>query len=282
MTLRTRPLSDALGVEILDIDLAAPIPDDVMAEIRAAWHEASLILFRGQSITAEDQKRFTRFFGAFQTPHAGAQQGNETLIIGNVTVNGVVGELPLGEMQFHQDRCYSQNPTLASILYALEVPTHGGNTKWASMYRAFATLPAALRARIVNYHVRFNFDYSDYNAPQPAGWEDAPHYVHPLVIAHPETGRPALFCNRLMADSIIELPRDEGRRLIEDLCVNVEAPDNVYEHVWRVGDVMMWDNLATAHARTDFDPNERRHLRRTGVRGSAPLAYAARAVAAAE
>jgi taurine dioxygenase len=282
MALHTRPLSAALGAEIIGVDLSRAVPDEVMAEIRDVWHRSSLVLFRDQSIDADDQKRFTRFFGEFQTPHAGAQKGNETLIIGNVTVNGVTGELPLGEMQFHQDRCYSANPTLASILYAIEVPSAGGNTKWASMYRAFDTLPRALRERLIGLHVRFNFDYSDYTAPRPANWDDAPHHVHPLVIAHPETGRPALFCNRLMADHIVELPRDEGRALIEELCANVERLDNVYEHTWRVGDVMMWDNLATAHARTDFDPAERRHLRRTGVRGLAPAAYAERVGAAAE
>ena len=245
-----------------------------MERIRDAWHRYGILLFRDQSITAEDQKRFTRFFGEFQTPHAGAQVGNETLIIGNVTVNGVAGELPTGEMQFHQDRCYSAEPTLASILYAIEVPSVGGNTKWASMYRAYDRLPDALKARVEGLHVRFVFDYNDYDATQPRAWENAPHHVHPLVIAHPETGRPALLCTRLMADGLIELSPAEGRALVEELCAAIEAPGNVYEHRWRVGDVMMWDNLATAHARTDFDPAERRHMRRTTVKGPTPVAFA--------
>jgi taurine dioxygenase len=274
MALHTRPLAGTLGVEIAGVDLGAPVAGAVMAEIRALWHRHALVLFRGQSITAEDQTRFSRFFGPLQTPHAGAQAGQETLIIGNVTVNGVAGDLPLGEMQFHQDRCYSEYPTLASILYAIEVPATGGNTKWASMYAAYDGLPEALKVRIAGLHVRFVFDYTDYDAAKPKAWEDAPNYVHPLVIAHPETGRPALLCNRLMADHIVELPRDEGRALIEALCVAIEAPGNVYEHRWRVGDVLMWDNLATAHARTDFDPAERRYLRRTGVKGPLPVAFA--------
>jgi taurine dioxygenase len=274
MTFETRPLGSALGVEIAGVDLSRPLGDDVMARIRDVWHEHALVLFREQSITAEDQKRFTRFFGEFQTPHAGAQMGSETLVIGNVTVDGVAGELPTGDMQFHQDRCYSERPTLASILYGIEIPSAGGNTKWASMYRAYDRLPAALKERIAGLHVRFVFDYSEYDAAKPNAWENAPHFVQPLVIAHPETGRPALFCNRLMADALVELPRDAGRALIEELCVAVEAPDNVYEHVWRAGDVVMWDNLATAHARTDFDPSERRYMRRTTVKGPALVAYA--------
>jgi taurine dioxygenase len=273
MSFRTRPLSDALGAEITGIDLSRPLEPAVMAELKQAWHAHSLLLFRDQTISAGDQKRFTSFFGEFQTPHAGAQMGQETLLIGNVTVNGVAGELPLGEMQFHQDRCYSERPTLGSILYAIEIPPVGGNTMWASMYRAFDTLPRALQNRIEGLHVRFNFDYSDYEATDRENWQDAPHYVHPLVIAHPETGRPALFCNRLMADSIVELSREDGRALIEELCAQVERADNFYEHRWRVGDVMFWDNLATAHARTDFDPAERRHLRRTTIKGPQPAAF---------
>ena len=282
MTFQTRPLSAALGAEIIGIDLSQAISDDVMTQIRLAWHRYSLLLFRGQSVTADDQKRFTRFFGEFQTPHAGAQMGNETLIIGNVTVNGVAGELPLGEMQFHQDRAYSANPTLVSILYAIEVPPVGGNTKWASMYRAFTMLGPDVQARIVDLDVRFTFDYNDYTAPRATDWDDAPHFVHPLVITHPETGRPALFCNRLMAEGIVGLPPADGRRLIDELCAAVEVPENVYEHVWRVGDVLMWDNLATAHARTDFDPNERRQLRRTTVKAPTPAAYRTRVAATAE
>jgi taurine dioxygenase len=273
MSFGTRPLSAALGAEVTGIDLSRPLEPHVMAKLKQAWHTYSLLLFRDQTISADDQKRFASFFGEFQTPHAGPQMGQETLIIGNVTVNGVAGELPLGEMQFHQDRCYSERPTLGSILYALEVPSKGGNTKWASMYRAYDTLPREMQSRIEGLHVRFNFDYLDYEAADGAGWQDAPHYIHPLVIAHPETQRPALFCNRLMADSVIELSREDGRRLIEDLCTHLERADNFYEHVWRVGDVLFWDNLATAHARTDFDPAERRHLRRATVKGPKPVAY---------
>jgi taurine dioxygenase len=273
MSFGTRPLSGALGAEITGIDLSRPIEPAVMAELKDAWHAYSLLVFRDQTISADDQKRFTAFFGEFQTPHAGAQMGRETLVIGNVTIDGVAGELPLGEMQFHQDRCYSERPTLGSILYAIEIPSRGGNTKWASMYRAFDTLPREMQTRIEGLHVRFNFDYTDYEAPANASWQDAPHYIHPLVIAHPETGRPALLCNRLMANEIVELPGEGGRRLIEELCVHVERESNVYEHVWRVGDVAFWDNLATAHARTDFDPAERRYLRRTTVKGPKPAAY---------
>ena len=95
------------------------------------------------------------------------------------------------------------------------------------------------------------------------------------MIRHPATGRPALFVNRLMAESIVGMPRAESEALLEQLFEHMEQRDNVYEHVWRVGDALIWDNLATLHARTDFDPKERRALRRTAIRGIRPQAYVA-------
>ena len=98
--------------------------------------------------------------------------------------------------------------------------------------------------------------------------------MHPIVIRHPATGRPALFVNRLMTDLIVGMPRAESDALLERLFQYIEQPDHVYEHAWRVGDALIWDNLATLHARTDFDPKERRALRRTAIRGVRPQAYA--------
>lgn len=90
---------------------------------------------------------------------------------------------------------------------------------------------------------------------------------------HPSTGHPLLICNTLMADFIVGLPKDQSDALLERLCQELEQPEFIYEHVWKVGDLLLWDNLAVQHARTDFDPNERRALRRTQLRGGKPVAY---------
>ena len=88
---------------------------------------------------------------------------------------------------------------------------------------------------------------------------------------HPESGRTALYVNRLMTDRIEGLPADEGRALLDMLFDQVEKPDFIYTHKWRVGDVLLWDNRCTVHARTDFDPNQRRHMRRFTIQGSQPV-----------
>jgi taurine dioxygenase len=97
-----------------------------------------------------------------------------------------------------------------------------------------------------------------------------PHYAHPIVRTHPDTGRKALFVNRLMTDHILDVPRAESDRLLESLFDHQEQRRFVYEHVWRPGDLILWDNRCSLHARTDFDPHERRLLRRVAILGEKP------------
>jgi taurine dioxygenase len=120
--------------------------------------------------------------------------------------------------------------------------------------------------------VLFVYDYEkNANRKGPTNWADAPRYIHPAVIVHPETGRRSLLVNRLMADSVVGLAREESDALIEQLCQAAERREHVYEHVWRVGDLLIWDNRCTLHARTDFDAAERRVLRRMAIKGARPI-----------
>jgi taurine dioxygenase len=273
MNLDLVPLTPTLGVEIRGVDLATDLGGDVMAAIEQVWLRHGVVLFRNQTWGDEDHRRFSRFFGPVQFPHSGPQKGDSIHYIGNAGRGGIEGALPDGEMVFHQDSAYREQPTRATILYALEVPAHGGNTLYAGTIRAYELLPADLRERILAYDIRFNFDARDYKQPNRDAWaEDVPSFVHPLVIRH-ESGRPLLFCNRLMGDGIAGMERAEGRALIASLCDVIERPDNIYSHAWRPGDVLLWDNVATNHGRTDFDPAERRWMRRTTILGTRPVAY---------
>jgi taurine dioxygenase len=272
MTLDLRPLAPALGVEVRGLDLARELAADVAAELRAALDRYGVLLFRDQRLAEEDQRRFTRWFGDFQKPFGGVRKDKDTLFVGNVIApDGLMGDIPQGEMWFHQDGCYSERPTKQTFLYALEIPEHGGNTKFASTARAYAKLPAELRERLLGFDILFSFYNTSVTRTEIT--KTGPRAVHPLVIAHPSTGAPLLFCNRLMGDSIVGLPEPESSALVARLCEELERPDNVYEHVWRVGDLVVWDNLGTAHARTHFEPDARRLLRRTTTFGAKPLAY---------
>jgi alpha-ketoglutarate-dependent taurine dioxygenase len=273
MSFEVRPLIPALGAEIRGLDLREPLDGETVASLAAAWHRYGVLLFRDQQISAEDQKRFTRYFGEFQRPRGGPRKNEDVLFIGNTEVDGIPADIPLGAMQLHQDGAYGERPTKSSLLFALELPAQGGDTLWASLANAYDTLPADVQTRILPLDIRFNFDSATTMRDLSIWRKDIPDYTHPLVIAHPDTGRPLLFCNRLMADAIVGLPQTESDELIAVLNAHIERPDNVYRHVWRRGDFAIWDNLATAHGRTDFDPAQTRLLRRTTILGGRPVAY---------
>jgi taurine dioxygenase len=278
--IRTRPLGKALGAEILDFDLRQPIDPATAKELRDVWHEHQVIVFRDQDITAEDQRRLVAALGTLQPPKSKLERKDaDILYVANVKVGEEKGVLPDGEMQFHADQCYYEAPARGAVLYAMEVPSKGGNTCFADVYGAYETLPADLKQRVEGLDVYFVYDYESNVYRRGAVGPDAPRYVHPAVILHPDTGRPLLFVNRLMADHLVGVPREESDAMLETLFDHIERPERVYEHVWRKGDVVIWDNFATLHARTDFDPKERRILRRMAIAGARPQALRERRLA---
>lgn len=285
MDFEVRKLADAAGAEIIGLDLRRELPPATAAALRAAWVQHHVLVLRGQDLSMDDQRRFVACFGELQPPRSRADQraNADVMYVANVEVDGDKGDLPEGDMQFHADQCYYDTVAGGAVLYAIEVPKVGGNTMFGSTNRAYETLPAPVRARIDDLDVQFVYDYID-NAYHraPVLRPGAPRAIHPAVIAHPTTGRPHLFVNRLMTESIVGLPRGESDALLDILFDHMEQPQMIYEHEWQPRDVVIWDNMATVHARRDFDPAERRLLRRMAIRGSRPVAYKKRAAVAAE
>jgi taurine dioxygenase len=273
-----RPLSPAIGIEVQGSDLAQPLDDAAFARIRRAWEENCIVLFRGQSLDEAAQVRFASRFG---TPSNKAVndldplkhgQHPAVLYVSNVRVDGkLTGILPDGEMFFHSDTCYVERPAMASMLYAMEVPSRGGHTLYANGFRAYETLPEELKRRLAGMRARNVYDYEGYPTHRAESLpKDAKQFAHPVFRTHPATGRKALYVNRLMTWDILDMPEAEGREILEFLFDHQERPEFVYEHAWRPGDVILWDNRSCLHARTDFDPNERRRLRRVTVLGEIP------------
>jgi len=274
-TLTVRPLSPALGAEIMGVDLRDHIDDALAQRMLDVWHEHLVILLRGQTLTEDDQVRFAERFGPparIHTPQF-RRQHPAVMLISNIREDGKpIGALPDGEMQFHTDQCHQEIPAKASMLYAIEVPSVGGNTLFANAYLAYETLPDAIKRRIDGRKALNAYDYDTAatirKSEVPAG---APRFAHPVVRTHPVTGRKALYVNRLMTRSIEGLPADESEDLLNLLFDHQEQPQFVYEHVWRPGDLLMWDNRCTLHARTDFSPGERRLMRRVTILGERPM-----------
>ncbi|MQA64769.1 MAG: TauD/TfdA family dioxygenase [Alphaproteobacteria bacterium] len=265
---------DPCGVEILNIDLAQPMADGTFRAVMDIWHQGLVICFRNQDLTAEDQLRFGRRVGELSVIHTPEFTGEDPSImyISNVKKNGeFVHALPIGEMMFHIDQCYQPRPAKATILYAMKIPKTGGNTLFCDLQRAYDTLDEETKARIAGRRVMHVYDY-DAGATHTAAAvaDDAPRYVHPLVRTHPVTERKCLYVNRLMTREVVGMDKAESDALLARLFDHMENPEFVYEHRWRLGDLLMWDNRCTAHARRDFDPEQERVMRRLTVLGEAP------------
>ena len=273
--LGVRPLSPALGAEIFGIDLRDDIDARVFAQIRDAWHQNLIIVLRGQKLSEEDQVRFAEKFGPPAVIHTKQFVRNHpaVMLISNIREDGKpIGALPDGEMHFHTDQCHQERPEMASMLYALEVPRAGGNTLFANGYAAYETLPAEIKRRIEGRKALDAYDYE--TAAMKRGTrlaQGVPSYAHPVVRTHPATGRKALYINRLMTVWIEGLPAQESDDLLAMLFDHQERREFIYEHIWRAGDLVIWDNRCTLHARTDFSPDERQLMRRVTILGEKPL-----------
>ncbi|MEE2996088.1 MAG: TauD/TfdA family dioxygenase [Pseudomonadota bacterium] len=265
------PLSEACGAEIRGVDLTKPLEHEILKKIEQAWYDHLLIVFREQDISNDDQIRFCRYFGELEEVRTGKFANDEmrhTMMITNVNDTGFQTALEDGEMWFHSDQCYYEIPCRASTLFAMEIPKVGGNTLFANCYTAWETLPDELRERLDGLRAHNIYDYV--GNPVTRGDKidpDAPQYSHPLARTHPATGRKALYVNRLMTDRIEGLPAEESDEVLQRLFKHSENPEFIYEHVWEVGDLVMWDNRCSMHARTHFDPDERRMMRRITVKG---------------
>jgi len=269
-----RPLSPALGAEIVGVDLGQEIDDRTFAQIRDAWHAHLVILLRDQELSEDDQVRFAEKFGPPAVIHTKqfVRDHPAVMLISNIREDGKpIGALPDGEMHFHTDQCHQERPAMASMLYAIEVPRAGGNTLFANGYKAYETLPDALKLRIAGRKALNAYDYDAAAMKRGTRLADGvPSCVHPVVRTHPATGRKALNVNRLMTVRIEGLPAEESDELLDTLFAHQERREFVYEHVWRPGDLLMWDNRCTLHARTDFSPDERRLMRRLTILGEKP------------
>ena len=268
-------LSPALGAEIRGVDASQPIGDADFRQILDAWHEHLVIVLRGQDLDEDAQVRFAERFGELSPIHTDHHSATNKAVmyIGNRKKDGkLAGALPLGEMQFHSDQCYQARPAMGTMLYAIEIPAEGGNTVFANGYKAYEALPADIREKVTGLKAVHVYDYGGgvldrkfMVKPEEGMW-----CAHPVARTHPATGRKSLYVNRLMTHHIEGLPAEQSERILELMFRTLELPEFVYEHRWRVGDLVLWDNRCTLHARRDFDPNERRWLRRVTIKGEIP------------
>ena len=278
MAITINKLSPHIGAEIADIDLNEEQSAETVAEIVQAWHDNLILLFRGQHLDAERQLEVTSWFGTpgkVARPKEFHPKGYEKLpegimLISNIRENGEpIGALPDGEMMFHHDMMHAEVPHKATMLNAIEIPSHGGNTLFASGYAAYDTLADEIREPLEGRRAFHHYNYGSVQKGDGKGTPAFSESNHPVFRTHDDTGKKAIYVNRLMTEGVLEMDQEEADQLLSAVFDHAEKPEFVYEHAWQVGDLLLWDNRCSMHARTDFPETERRLLLRTTVTGDA-------------
>jgi alpha-ketoglutarate-dependent 2,4-dichlorophenoxyacetate dioxygenase len=282
VTVSVTPLHPHLGAEIGGVDLTKPVPPQTFAEIEAALNQHAVLIFPGQPVTDDQQLAFSRLFGPLEISHIFAGEKRRRLAqselfdISNLDPDGRILALTsprrmfnLGNQLWHTDSSFKYVPARASLLSAREVPPEGGETEFADLRAAYDALPEEKKRSLEGlvaehsiFHSRSLLGFSDFNDDVRSELPPVPQLV---VRTHAGSGRKTLYLAS-HASHIIGWPVEEGRRLIEELIAFATQPQFVYQHRWRRGDLVMWDNRCTMHRGRPYDEARyRRDMHRTTV-----------------
>ena len=273
--IRIEPLTPKLGAEVLGVQLGE-LDAELLGELKTAFREHLVLVFRDQELTRDQHKAFGRLFGRLQTHPAKTRlgvPGDAEIFDINITAKTRVAN---GEA-WHTDLSCEPIPPMASALYITEVPAGGGgDTLFANMYEAYATLSQPVRRLLCGLSA-FHDGYKDLRAYgfEPKPGQTYPTANHPVVIAHPDTGRPVLFVNEPFTSHINGLSREESDALLHLLYRHIETNTRFHCRVrWQEKTLVLWDNRAVHHhAVWDYYPETRRGERVTVQCPEAPVAF---------
>jgi taurine dioxygenase len=280
LEMKVTPLSKACGALIEGVDLSRPLGERQIRFVQDAWNKHLVLVFRGQTLSEADQQRFAGYFGPLGDRKIAPDQLRERvegidqtnpkfMLVTNIKRDGKpIGAFGDGDMWFHIDSGYSAKPYRYTFLYGVKLPSTGGNTLFSNMYMAYGALPQELKDKLRGRKALHIHEYKrNEKVDISADISGSPHFYHPVFISHPLTGRKALFVDRLMTRAIQGMDPVESDAIMDQLYEIGERKEFIYEHEWQLGDFVMWDNLATIHARTYFPKDEERLLRRCTVEG---------------
>src|SRR6266850_2882595 len=218
------PLSKHIGAEIKGLDLRDKLDAETMDAIHQTWLDHSVLLFRGQSFSQEDLLRVTEYFGEaapLSRPPKFFPKGYSRLLpnimmISNIRENGeTIGALPDGEMHFHHDQIHSEVPHNGTLLYSLEIPTYGGDTLFASGYAAYDTLDPAIKAKLEGRRAMHRYNYGSTQKGDGRGTAAFGQCTHPVFRTQEDTGKKAIYVNRLMTVGIVDMAPEESEPLLD-------------------------------------------------------------------
>jgi len=284
MTAAISNLDAPLGAEVRGVDLAKPLLQGDIDAIAEAWRTRLVVVIHGQPLSDPQLLAFSRCFGELDPPGPNPygepfnKAYSEINVISNVVENGKpIGGLGDGEAVWHADMTYVDVPPKAAVLHALEVPPEGGNTYFADMFAAYETLPDALRkaaeGRVVVHDAsRNSAGMLRKGYKEVTDVRETIGARHPLVRTDPGTGRKALFLGRRPNSYVVGMSVSNSEALLDALWAHATQKRFTMCHAWRVGDVLMWNNLSVLHCRDAFDPTTRRVMHRTQIKGDQRIA----------
>jgi taurine dioxygenase len=280
-----------VGAEILGVDLAQELDDAAFEQIKSAYYEHSVIVFRGQHLTPAQQIAFSRRFGELEI-HVLKQYllpgYPEILVISNIIEDGrPIGLADAGRVAvWHTDTSYREAPSMGSALYAVEIPHDEagvavGDTLFASTFLAYDALPDPMTRRLTGlmaiHHMTKGYDGAADAPPTRIKYDESqrdqvPDRAHPIIRTHPVTGRKCIYINKLCVTGIAGMTDVESAPLLEEIYARCTRPEFIYRHKWREGDLLMWDNCSLQHlAVQDYALPQRRRMHRTTITGTVPF-----------
>ncbi|WP_298928972.1 TauD/TfdA family dioxygenase [uncultured Ramlibacter sp.] len=281
--LEIRPLDDALGAEVLGLDLSQPLTPYELERIHQAHLDHHVLVFRDMRITPAQQVAFSRRFGPLQIHVLKDFQlagQPEVLVVSNIKEGGKPIGLGDAGHFWHSDLSYKDKPSLGSMLHAQELPSEGGDTLFANQHTAYEALPQELKKLIAPLAAEHTYlaKYEELRERSP--WrpkltqvqlDEVQPVVHPVVRTHPETGRKALFVSEHFTTRVVGLPEDESRAVLDELFERSVRSEHVMRHQWAPHDMVFWDNRSVMHLAAGTPEHLRRKLYRTTIEGDTPF-----------
>ena len=271
-----KPRTCAIGADIHGVNLGAPLDDATFAEVKAALHEHLVLFFHDQEMSPEAHINFASRFGEMEihevfTPMDGHPE---------ISILEHDRERPPVSDSWHSDVSYRPEPSMASVLYARDIPPNGGDTLWLSAYAAYEALSDPMKSFLEGLRAEHDFlqAYGPFFRQQPDGaerirraHEESPPVVHPLIVKHPVTGQKLLYVNPTFTSRIVDLSSEESSAVLGMLFKHLLSPDFQVRLKWRENDVAIWDNRCTQHRALGDYAGKRRRMHRITIAGDEPI-----------
>ena len=274
------PSQGPLGARIEGLDRCRANEPDLAALLNRALAEHLLVVVPGEPMAPEQTLAFARAFGQPRTQllrykHSGGVP-EVSIMVSTLMADGSTDKTAIRAEDWHTDDSYFAVPAKATLLHGIEIPSRGGATWFCNMHSVFEALPEKLRRRVDGMRAIHGYDTprarNRPSARTPQEIAETPDVEHPLVRTHPETGRKSLYLNPNRLDRIVGLERAESDALLDALADEARKPQHHFAHVWKAGDIAIWDNRATMHRVViDYPMGENRVMQRVLIEGEKPV-----------